>query len=325
MLIAPLHAGPIDIIGDVHGELTALKMLMERLGYSADGAHPDARRLVFVGDLVDRGEDSGGVVTLVQHLIESRGAQCILGNHELNLLLGKTDKEGNRWFVGSQDTYEDQRDGPKLPFQSRLLQDAERRAEILAFFGALPLALERSDLRVVHAAWSDHAVNALRTETGSVVEIYNRHRDAITASEQYLGARDNDARELLKQNENPVKVLTSGLEARAPAPYRANGSLRTLARVPWWNQYVAQQRVVFGHYWRELDGTTVRPNSSSPFKGISGHAWLGEQERAMCIDYRVGKRYRARNGTKLEHPALLAALRLEREGCDTPPQLIFHT
>ena len=88
-LIAPLFRGPIDIVGDVHGESGALHVLLDRLGYDGNGRHPDGRRLVFVGDLVDRGPDSPGVLRLVRHLMAQGAAQCILGNHELNLLTEK--------------------------------------------------------------------------------------------------------------------------------------------------------------------------------------------------------------------------------------------
>ena len=66
MLVEKLSDGPLDIVGDVHGELTALISLLNVLGYSADGVHPDGRKLVFVGDLTDRGPDSPGVINSVR-------------------------------------------------------------------------------------------------------------------------------------------------------------------------------------------------------------------------------------------------------------------
>ena len=98
-LFATLPAGPLDIVGDVHGELDALLALMGHLGYAADGAHPDGRTLVFVGDLCDRGPDSPGVWALARRLVASGRAVATLGNHELNLLRGDR-KDGNDWFFG---------------------------------------------------------------------------------------------------------------------------------------------------------------------------------------------------------------------------------
>ena len=59
-LVGELFDGPLDIIGDVHGECGTLCKLLDRLGYDGNGDHPEGRRLVFVGDLVDRGPDSPG-------------------------------------------------------------------------------------------------------------------------------------------------------------------------------------------------------------------------------------------------------------------------
>lgn len=53
MLVKNLPDGPLDIVGDVHGELDALKQLLEVMGYSVDGVHPEGRKLVFVGDLTE--------------------------------------------------------------------------------------------------------------------------------------------------------------------------------------------------------------------------------------------------------------------------------
>ena len=51
-LVQPLFDGPLDVVGDVHGEIDALRSLLSHLGYSHDGReHPNHRRLVFVGDL----------------------------------------------------------------------------------------------------------------------------------------------------------------------------------------------------------------------------------------------------------------------------------
>ena len=96
-LVQPLFGGPIDIVGDVHGEIEALWNLLGHLGYTGDGLHPDGRRLVFLGDLTDRGPDSPAVVEAVQRFIEAGRAQCVLGNHDLNIIL-KDVKHDNRWL-----------------------------------------------------------------------------------------------------------------------------------------------------------------------------------------------------------------------------------
>jgi hypothetical protein len=98
MLVARFPEGPVDVVGDIHGEIDALAALIDRLGYDRHGHHPDRRRLVFVGDLCDRGPDSPAVVERVRDLVDRRNALCVLGNHELNILRA-SQKSGNRWFL----------------------------------------------------------------------------------------------------------------------------------------------------------------------------------------------------------------------------------
>ncbi|MFJ9994469.1 polynucleotide kinase-phosphatase [Streptomyces werraensis] len=74
-------AGPFDVIGDVHGCSSELEALLGKLGY-ADGVHPEGRTAVFVGDLVDRGPDSPGVLRRVMAMVKSGNALCVPGNHE---------------------------------------------------------------------------------------------------------------------------------------------------------------------------------------------------------------------------------------------------
>lgn len=67
------------IIGDVHGELDHLESLLE----AVRGRYVrETLRFVFVGDLVDRGPDSAGVVGKVRRECTESAAICVLGNHD---------------------------------------------------------------------------------------------------------------------------------------------------------------------------------------------------------------------------------------------------
>lgn len=68
---------PTAIIGDVHGDLSKLSSLLRKL---------DDRRIVFLGDLVNRGPESRGVVDSVADLVEDGKATLLRGNHEAALL-----------------------------------------------------------------------------------------------------------------------------------------------------------------------------------------------------------------------------------------------
>jgi hypothetical protein len=81
--------GPFDIIGDVHGCREELEVLLAELGYRpAPGGqrHPGGRTAVFVGDLVDRGPDTPGVLRLVLAMVSQGDALVVCGNHEQKLL-----------------------------------------------------------------------------------------------------------------------------------------------------------------------------------------------------------------------------------------------
>ncbi|MHB8458390.1 MAG: AAA family ATPase, partial [Acidimicrobiales bacterium] len=83
--------GPFDIIGDVHGCHTELVVLLAKLGYEVDdqghcAAHPEGRRALFLGDLVDRGPATPAVLRLAMDMVGSGNAICIAGNHEVKLL-----------------------------------------------------------------------------------------------------------------------------------------------------------------------------------------------------------------------------------------------
>lgn len=86
------ETGPFDIIGDIHGCLTETLELLGALGYDLskqDGryevSHPQGRKLIFVGDLVDRGPESPNVVRLVSSVVESGMGFCVAGNHDVKL------------------------------------------------------------------------------------------------------------------------------------------------------------------------------------------------------------------------------------------------
>lgn len=84
--------GPFDLIGDVHGCRDELVALLESLGYGVGGTReapeitaPAGRKAVFVGDLVDRGPDSPGVLRLVMQMVGNGAALCVPGNHDVKL------------------------------------------------------------------------------------------------------------------------------------------------------------------------------------------------------------------------------------------------
>ena len=224
-LVRSLFDGPVDVAGDIHGEIDAMKDLMGHLGYREDGKPPEGRRLVFLGDLTDRGPENLAVVNLVKELVEGGKAACVLGNHDLNILLNRQ-REGNDWFFAL---------------------DADARSRVQAFFQSLPLALERPGLRVVHACWQDDMIELAR-HSSDVVALYKQHARLIEEANAAGPTLDDVGKRLKAQNLNPVKLLTSGPERRASTPSLKGGRLRYEERADWWLDYAGLEVVVFGHY-----------------------------------------------------------------------------
>ncbi|MEK6477097.1 polynucleotide kinase-phosphatase [Catalinimonas sp. 4WD22] len=89
--------GPFDIIGDIHGCYEELVALLVKLGYALkevqdNGSNfclevspPEGRKVIFLGDLVDRGPASPAVLKLVMSMVRAGVAYCVPGNHDMKL------------------------------------------------------------------------------------------------------------------------------------------------------------------------------------------------------------------------------------------------
>jgi len=82
--------GPFDIIGDVHGCFDELHSLLTTLGYHINSGyeahHPEGRKAIFLGDLVDRGPKIPEVLKLVMTMTEAGHAIAVPGNHDTKLM-----------------------------------------------------------------------------------------------------------------------------------------------------------------------------------------------------------------------------------------------
>jgi serine/threonine protein phosphatase 1 len=132
------------VIGDVHGKLSLLNRLLEESQYQAG-----ADRLVFIGDLVDRGEDSRGVVERVLALRRESPEKVIVikGNHEEMMLsaLARPDSDASdMWYAN----------GGIETLQSYANEDGTISVppEHLEFIASLPTWFEDAHAIYVHAS-----------------------------------------------------------------------------------------------------------------------------------------------------------------------------
>ncbi len=100
------ETGPFDIIGDVHGCANELQALLARLGYRVEWSNdqcnrnvtvtpPEGRKLVLVGDLVDRGPNSPDVLRIAMSMTAAGTAYAVQGNH---------DRKVRHWLAGRKVT-----------------------------------------------------------------------------------------------------------------------------------------------------------------------------------------------------------------------------
>lgn len=145
-----------DIIGDVHGHAAHLKQLLLKMGYQKSNgsySHPE-RKAVFVGDFINRGPEIRKTIRIIRAMVDEGAALAVLGNHEINAIIYHLkDKEG-RLLVNKPSKY----------FLSLFKTINEYSAnsmewkEHLKWMRSLPLYLDLGKIRVVHACWSDEAI-----------------------------------------------------------------------------------------------------------------------------------------------------------------------
>ena len=141
----------IDFIGDIHGHYDHLVALLKKMGYTQKNGvykHP-SRRVIFLGDYLDRDPDVRGVVRLVRSMVEAGEAEALIGNHELNTLCFWTPRESGGYLRDHSIN--------KILIHTETLRsyqhyDVELQ-EMLRFLYTLPLYIETDLFRAQHACF----------------------------------------------------------------------------------------------------------------------------------------------------------------------------
>jgi protein phosphatase len=150
-----------DIIGDPHGCFRELSDLMDKLGYQwnrSKGIHipVEERKIVFVGDIVDRGPEPIVCLAYVKLMVESGNALCVMGNHDNKFMRYA---RGNKVQIshGLDKTVAQAREmGTDLKMLGKFV-------EKLPYY----LKLDDDKLIVVHGAWSDELATE-RSDSGKM-------------------------------------------------------------------------------------------------------------------------------------------------------------
>src|SRR6187399_3165836 len=149
-----------DFIGDIHGHADKLEALLGKLGYTISNgsyAHPE-RKVVFVGDYIDRGSKISETLDIVRHMADSGNAVALMGNHEYNALcFHYPESEGGHLRKHEIKNI--------LQHYETLRQFQNRQAEYddyIDWFKTLPLYYETEHFRAVHACWDFQQMNVLQ-------------------------------------------------------------------------------------------------------------------------------------------------------------------
>lgn len=187
--------GPFDIIGDIHGCRSELDTLLARLGY-VDGHHPEGRTAVFVGDLVDRGPDSPGVLRRVMAMVASGDALCVPGNHENKL---------GRWLKGRK---VQQTHGLAETIEQLEGESEEFRAQVAEFIDGLVshYVLDGGALVVCHAGLPEkyHGRTSGRVRSHALYGDTTGETDEFGLPVRYPWAEDYRGRAAVVYGHTPV-------------------------------------------------------------------------------------------------------------------------
>lgn len=278
-----------DIIGDIHGHHDKLTALLAALGYEARGAgfrHPEGRRVVFLGDYIDRGPKIRETLHTVRAMVDAGDALAIMGNHEWNALNYHTRGRDGEWLRLHSEKNEHQHSATLNAFEGR----EEEWAEWLKWMAELPVALDLAGLRAVHAAWDDAELATLAG--GSFAD-----REFLLACADKTTAKNRAADRLMK-----------GIEFRLPkgcAFHDKQGVRRTKARLRWWleNPAAATIRGLTFPDYGELPDAAIDAETLPPIPGYAadappcffGHYWLPPgpampvNPNLACLDYSAAK------------------------------------
>ncbi len=294
-----------DVVGDVHGHAGELARLLGVLGYEErDGAwrHP-TRRAAFVGDLVDRGPEQVRTVAMVRAMQAAGSARVVAGNHELNAIAWATphpDRPGEHLRPHTADKLVQHE-----PFLDDVGEGSALHAELLAWFGTLPLWLELDGgLRVVHACWDPWALDWVAQRHGPVLT-----PDLVLDASTEPDDPDRHDPQRCPSTWLAVEHLCKGPEIDVPVPYLdKQGAVRHRARLAWWDPDAdrldravvvpGDARTPGGDPYPNLPAVPVEP-VVAPYRAdvpvAFGHYWRSPGERtltgprAVCVDFSAGR------------------------------------
>jgi len=292
-----------DIIGDIHGCNLSLIALLEKLDYTlVDGIyqHP-TRKVIFLGDFIDRNPGQREVIAIVRPMIESGNALSVMGNHEFNAIAYATFNSDKNDYLRLHDKKNNKQHDK---FLDAYQNDPDEWQSVINWFKTLPLWLELDGLNIIHACWDNKWML-------KIMERYSNNlmTDELLINASTKGQWEYEAIEtLLKGKEIPLQNGQSFKDK--------DGNPRHHIRIKWWDSSATTYKQAFmgpatvlthipddeivgdhlieyghdrppvflGHYWMEGDLGLMAPNIAcvdysvaKPNGQLVAYRWRGEQ------------------------------------------------
>lgn len=278
-----------DLIGDIHGEVPSLRALLDKLGYEErepnNFSHP-TRKVIFLGDFVDRGEFQREVIEIARNMCDSGAALAVMGNHEFNAIAFAKKVDGR---------YLRDRSWKNIKQHLRFLQEFDESPheylDTIAWFQSLPLYLELDGLRVIHACWDQSFIDRLKKE----------HSGSVLTETLLISASDKKCWEY-----QAIETLLKGKEIPLPAGQvflDKDKNPRHHIRIKWWDASLETYRQAFlgpsdvvTHIPDDpINADNLIEYSESEVPVFIGHYWLEGTPFLLapnicCLDFSVAKK-----------------------------------
>jgi len=278
-----------DIVGDIHGHAAELQELLLKLGYQAcrRGFRHAERKVVFVGDFIDRGPEIARSIEIARATVDAGDGLAVMGNHEYNAIAFHTPRpyQSDGFFRPHTEKNVRQHRATLDQLSGQQLSDA------VTWFKSLPVALEVGGIRVAHAAWQ--AADIARIGIG--FETWGQFTPEFLNESQSAGTELNGAVESVLKG--PEVALPNGITIRDK-----HGQQRSTTRIKWFED--GQGRTYRQHHFggddvpdvpiadEVLSSTEVYGPAEPPL--FVGHYWLSGSPAPLasnlaCTDYSVAK------------------------------------
>ena len=278
-----------DIIGDIHGYATPLEELLRELGYKYfKGAYRHRKRkVIFTGDFIDRGPEIRRTLQIARSMIDRGAALSVMGNHEYSAITTSSSACGaslnyhSQAFIQKHETTYNEFKNHRFEWKN-----------YVDWFKNLPLFLEISNIRIIHACWDNSLIYSLKRRLSG-----NKLTRPFLRESSYKGTIASRV----------LKTILSGKVIDLPKDeYHKtwSGNVMRQIRIKWWQYFYKQTyRDYAVNYEENLTNRPVPPQKVNVKTGYSykeppvfiGHYWKSGiptllKDNVCCVDYSIARK-----------------------------------